>query len=212
MLFALLGAPCGHAAPLRAALDALDDRGILTILHAGNLAVGGPDPGGVIALLDERGVAGVQGEDDRTTVLFTRKADAMRARLEPAQYDAVAAARAAMRAREVEFLRSLPRQRHIEVDGYSIHLCHGSVSAQAGRIAPDDPPDRLRRHREQANADCVAVGKHPDPWHTVVDGTLFVCAGTMAADAGRYSIINTDTRPWSVQPCVASPAHGGRSQ
>jgi predicted phosphodiesterase len=203
MQFAILGAPMGHADALRAALDAIDARGILTILHTGNAAVGGSQPNEAIALLDEYGVQGVQGEQDRLAVLFTRKGDALKKRLDPDLYAALADTRGLIAAARLESLRSLPRSRRIAIDEVTIALCHGTVTNQAGTIDPEAPVDRLRRQREEANADCIVCGKHETPWSRLVDDTLIVCAGVMTADEGRYTIVDTGARPWHVENASA---------
>ena len=203
MQFALIGAPRGHADALRAALDAVDERGILTILHTGDVAVGGPEPNDTIALLEARGIPGVQGESDRLAVLFTRKGEALRKRLDEDLYAALSDARDRMGAAKVEFLRSLPRSRRITVDEVTIVLCHGAVTNQADSLGPDDPIERLRRQREEANANCVACGKQDEPWHKLVEDTLFVCAGAMTPGHGRYTVVDTGKRPWRVEHAVA---------
>jgi len=203
MQFAVLGAPRGHADALRAALAAIDRRGILTVLHTGDVAVGGPDPAGVVSELAQHAIVGVQGEWDRCVVLLTRKEETMRARLDADQYAAVQAARGGMGARQVEWLKSLPRARRVAIDEVTIQLCHGTVSAQAGRIHPEDGPEHLRRHREQANAACIVCGKSAEPWEAVIDGVLIVCPGEMGADRARYTVIDTDRRPWGVTHACA---------
>ena len=208
MQFAIIGAPRGHAGALRAALDAIDERGILTIFHTGDAAVGGEGPNEAIALLEERGVQGVQGELDRLAVLFTRKGESLKKRLDPAVYEQIADTRRRIGASRLEVLRGLPRSRRAAIDEVTIVLCHGTVTNQAARIDPDEPLDRLRRQREEANADCVACGKHDTPWDTVVDTTVFVCPGAMTAEQGRYTIIDTDARPWRVEHVVVEGVGG----
>jgi len=203
MQFALLGAPRGHADALNAALDAIDERGILTVLHTGDIAVGGEQPNETVALLEERGVQGVQGELDRLAVLFTRKGESLKQRLEPAVYEALADTRGRIAAARLEALRSLPKSRRITIDEVTIALCHGAVGNQSGLIDPSAPEDRLRRQREEANADCIVCGKHDEPWRRMIDGTLIVCPGVMTATEGRYTIIDTDARPWRVEHAVA---------
>lgn len=206
MQFAILGAPKGHAGALRTALNAIDNRGILTILHAGDIAVGGDNPNGAIALLEEFGVQGVQGEADRLAVLITRKGAALQARLSGDLYEAVAQARARMSATGIEALRSLPRGRRIEIDDVTIALCHGTVTNPSARIERDAPVDRLRRQREEANTDCVVFGKHDTAWDALVDTTCFICPGAMNAHEARYTIVDTGTRPWRIEHVTESVA------
>jgi predicted phosphodiesterase len=180
MLLAAIGDCDGNASALKVVLDLLAEEGILTIFQTGNLA----GPAGVDAvstLLEEYGVLVCQGERDRLLVRFEQKADTFRRKMEPEEFNVLAASHAALSSGGLEYLRGLHKRVERSIDGISI--------------------SRLQRHRESSGAALILCGGAPEPFHRWVDGTLFVGPGRLVSSEGKaqYTLVDTDTTPWSVE-------------
>jgi len=196
MLLAVLGDVNGDVCSLDAALEAIEEAGIGTVLHTGNWVAGGPNPGECIARARERGIVSVQGGQDRLVVHATRKAASLDKRWGPKTAEAIRQAHARVSATALEWLRELPRRRVLTFEGKALLLCHGSVTSQASVLDPDWDETKLARQREEANTPVIIAGGHPEPWSLHVAGTLFAGPGTLrGATAVRYTIIDTDKRP-----------------
>jgi predicted phosphodiesterase len=199
MLLAVLGDCDGQAPALATALNHIADEGILTVFQTGNLA--GPEGSdGVITLLREHGVRVCQGEMDRMLVRFEQKSETFRRKLEPEQFQWIAAAHARLSSEGLEFLRGLSKRIDREVDGIKMHCCHGSPASQSEIIDAETPHTRLQRHRESSGAALLMCGGAAEPFHRWVDGALFVGPGRLVPIPGesQFTLIDTDASPWEV--------------
>jgi predicted phosphodiesterase len=198
MLLAVIGGIHGNVAALEKALERVAAEGIHLVLCTGNVAAGGPHPNEVIDLLRERRVVCVQGESDRRVVRALRKAASLKARLPEDVYAALEKAHELLSSANVEFLRSLPRERVLSVETTSLHLCHGTVSSQSDALRETDSLDRFRRQREAANADIIVCGSDGPAFVRWVEQTLFVNPGELVGELGgaRFITVNTDAEPF----------------
>jgi len=202
MLMAAFGNVCGNLPALRAVLDAVDKAGIHTIVNAGDSVVGGSHPNDVVDLLRERAIPSVQGTWDRRAVRFVRKRATLARRLPPAEFDALERTYDALHCEELEFLRGLPQQRVLTIEGLCVFLCHGAPGRPSDPLPEDADRVKLRRAREAANADIIVCGGAPAPSARTVDQALFVWPGPAADPQGQeagYAVINTDSEPWQAQ-------------
>lgn len=202
MLMAAFGDVCGSLPALRAVLDAVDEAGIHTIVNAGNSVAGGPQPNEVIGLLRERAIPSVQGIWDRRTVRFVRKRATLARRLSATEFDVLERTYDALHCEELEFLRGLPQQRVLEIEGLRVFLCHGAPGSPSDPLPQEADPIKLRRAREAANADIIICGGAPTPGARTVDRALFVWPGPAAghhSQEATYAVINTETEPWQAQ-------------
>ena len=198
MLLAAIGDIRGDLAALEAVLAALDNEGIQTIVQTGNIAVGGPYPGPVIALLRDRNIPCVQGEEDRILMRAVRKHETLAKKLPPDLWAAVQQAYADLTSAEVEFLRHLPRQRALSVDGVSISISHGLPAEAREMLSPETSRSRLQRQREAVSASLYLSGGGPEFLAREIDGALFICPGPLQGPAGpRYALISTEALPWT---------------
>ncbi len=200
MLLAAIGDCDGNASALKVVLDLLAEEGILTIFQTGNLA-GPAGVDSVSTLLEEYGVLVCQGERDRLLVRFEQKADTFRRKMEPEEFNVLAASHAALSSGGLEYLRGLHKRVERSIDGISMLCCHGSPASQNEIIDDESPFSRLQRHRESSGAALILCGGAPEPFHRWVDGTLFVGPGRLVSSEGKaqYTLVDTDTTPWSVE-------------
>jgi len=202
MYIAAFGDVHGNLAALNAVLAAIDDAGIQTLLNTGDCVVGYPWPNEVIDLLRARRIPTVQGEMDRRTVHFVRKRNALRQRLSPTEFEAIQQTYEALRPNDLEYLRELPRQRTLVLEGLRVVLCHGTPTSASVSLPEHESEGRFRRIRETANADIIVAGRTHAAFARTVDGTFFVNPGAVSdpehpAHVAHYAVIDTETDPWS---------------
>lgn len=205
MILAAVGGIHGHLPALQAALAAIDEAGIHTILNTGDSVVGYAWPNEVVDLLRDRSIPSAQGELDRLAVVYLRKEASLRAKgVAVDLLDRIRQTNDDLRSDNVEFLRSLPRCRSLTVDGISIALCHGTLTSQSDSLRADGSDNKFRRQREIFPARIIVCGRTPDPFSRLVDDTLFVNPGCVGGPSGkkpraRYAIINAESEPWSAE-------------
>lgn len=205
MLIAALGDIHGNLPALEAALEAIDDAGIHTILNTGDSVVGHRWPNEVIEILRERDIPGVQGEMDRYAVIFHRKQATLKSKeVDPELFDQIRQTHEAMRSENLEYLRGLPRHRTLTVDGIPIALCHGALTSQSESLNANDPDTKFSRQRETIPVRLIVCGRTHGPFSRMVGDTLFVNPGSVGIPEGanavaRYAIINTEEEPWTAE-------------
>jgi predicted phosphodiesterase len=188
MILALLGRLDGDDKALETALDAIENEGIVTVLHAGG-AAWGAGGSACIRLLRERGVRCVQGERDKVLSRLERK----RARLERELGEAYAEyerAHAALRSADIEWLGALPQELRLTIDGVQVLLCSGIPGDQGNYFGAETTPSRRERARESAEADIVASGGAAAFFAEVLGDCLLVNAPVL--DIGGWARVSTE--------------------
>lgn len=193
MIFAVVGAVNGQLDALERALDFIEQRGILLTLQAGDVAVGGEAPNEVIALLALKKIPCVQGEQDRELIRFARKPQSWRARWDEATLTGMSAARDRLSSRNLEWLNALPRTKHLEAEGKSICLCHGSPASQAEIVAADLPLAKFERLREMEPVDVLLCGGASESFAMPVAESLVCGIGPLRSEEDRLEVCFVST-------------------
>ncbi len=206
MIFAVIGDIKGNFSALDAIMQAIDDAGIDVVLHTGNCAVGQAEGNLTIEMMKSRNIISIQGGMDRHLVYYRRERNRT-SNLEMEDQVLLASANEFVSTSNIEFLRTLPRQRFLTLEGIEILLCHGSPTSPFSFLTSHTPMIRFEREREKAGAAIVLCGTTTEAYYKWVNGMLFVGAAPvskelMTSDA-EYILINTDTKPWSVKFCQA---------
>lgn len=198
MMFAVLGGVHGRFDALKIALERVNFDGIHTVFCTGNLAGDTCDAPAALDLLRARGVRAVQGLTDRLVVRALRKADAIAKRMGEEYRAQLERIHTRLSSEHIEFLRSLPRQLNVDIEGVRVIVVHGTVTSQHDFLGEHDSLDRFRRQREAAMADIVVCGADGDGFMRWVDQSLFVNPGDLQRSDGtiRFTIIDTDADPW----------------
>ncbi len=205
MVLAAFGDIHGNWPALKAALAAIDDAGIRTIVCTGDTVAGYPFPNEVLDCLDQRNISTVQGSRDKLTASLIRSGGQS---IKRSSKDAATAMRWTydhLSSANVEYLRALPRAQRVTVDGVDVYVCHGAPDAVNRFIGKDTTPDQFNRYRESARADIVIGGNTHEPFHRQVQDTLFVNPGSLGCDdrGAVYAIVSTEVEPWTVEFCYA---------
>jgi len=204
MILAVISDIDGHVRPLESVLAEIEAAGIQTIINAGDCVGLGSQPNETIGLLRGRAITSIQGDTDRLVARFVRKQRTIRAECDPGVFDALQRTYDALRSDHVEYLAGLPRERRLTIDGLAVYLCHGSPYGQDEGLHQEDELHRFQRFREMAQADIIVMGHTREPFSRMVDGTLFVNPGAVAASPASYAIVNTEMAPWSATFCTVN--------
>lgn len=199
MIFAAIGSIDGHDSALKAALNTIQEAGILTILHTGNAVVGHRGGDAIMDLLHDYQVICVQGILDKLVVRYSRKQDTLDRKLEGAVRENLQWAHENLSSQNLELIRDWRKTRTLELEGLAVLLCHGSPGNPREILTADTPRSKLQRQRERSRADIIVCGGAEIPFSVDVDGTLFVSPGPLVGEDGtiRYALINTESQPWT---------------
>jgi predicted phosphodiesterase len=173
----------GNVRALEAVLGDIDERGISRRYCLGDLVGYGPDPNGVIDLIDSRGITSLLGNYDEGVGWETGDCgcfypDAQAKRIGEASY---AFTVAAVTPERKAFLRALPRELHVALADKKIHLVHGSPRRINEYLLPDRDERTYLRLAQAEPEDVLAFGHTHAAWSHRYAGTLFVNVGS----AGR---------------------------
>ncbi len=207
MFFAAIGDIRGNFSAFRAVLNAVDEAGIHTIVQTGGLVAGGSSGAAVAKTVRERGLISVRSEDDRDVTRAERKALTLRRRHGDAGYEALQRAYQSLPGDVIEWLGKMKRTRVETVDNIRIVVCHGAPSTGNWILGADTPNDRLLREREIDAPDIIVSGGG-DAFSKHVGGTFFVGTAPLllAPNQAVYTLIDTESAPWSARQCVVALA------
>jgi predicted phosphodiesterase len=171
----------GNSLALGAVLDDLKARGITRIYCLGDLVGYGADPNGVIDLLRGYGIESILGNYDEGVAWETGDcgcfyADAEAKSIGDASY---AFTVAAVTAERKAYLRTLPRELHVDLGDKKVHLVHGSPRRINEYLLRDRDERTYHRLAETEPDDVLAFGHTHDPWFRWYGKTLFVNVGSV---------------------------------
>lgn len=196
MILAVMGDCNGDAAALARTLDAIADEGIMSVFCTGNIA--GPSGADEVrALLEAQGVPCAQGERDRLLLRFEQKAQTLKSKLPPEEFDLLSRTHSALSSSTLEYLRGLHKRVERSIDGVKVLVCHGSPVSQGEIIDDTTPHARLQRLRESVEAQIILCGGSSQPWHRWVDGVLFAGPGPLPTHG--FTVVDTESEPWRVR-------------
>ncbi len=171
----------GNRPALEAVLEDLKDREPTRVFCLGDLVGYGPDPNGVIDLLRARGVQSILGNYDEGIGWETGDcgcfyADDEAKRIGEASY---AFTVAEVTAERKAYLRTLPRELHVDLADKKVHLVHGSPRRINEYLLRDRDERTYQRLAETETDDVLAFGHTHDPWFRRYGETLFVNVGSV---------------------------------
>ncbi len=171
--FALISDIHGNSVALDAVLDDIEAHGLAgTTYCLGDLVGYGPDPSGVIARIRARGIPTIRGNYDDGIGNRRGECGCYYA-TEQAKSDGAASyafTDAALDDSEHEWLRALPDEMRLEIEGLQVLLAHGSPRKINEYLLLDRSDEQLARLATQAGADAVCVGHVHIPYHRTVAG------------------------------------------
>jgi len=171
----------GNRLALEAVLDDLTGGEITSVYCLGDLVGYGADPNGVIDLLRSRGIESILGNYDEGVAWETGDcgcfyADAEAERIGEASY---AYTVATVTADRKAYLRTLPRELHVDLADKKVHLVHGSPRRINEYLLRDRDERTYLRLAQSESDDVLAFGHTHDPWFRTYGEELFVNVGSV---------------------------------
>ena len=181
MTLALLTDIHGNAAALEAVLADLAERKVDAVYCLGDLVGYGPEPNQVVALIRDANIPCVRGNYD-DGVGFARGSCGCYYADDDARANGDASY--AFTDGEVSddnraWLASLPDDLRVEPAGWRVRLVHGSPRRLNEYLLVDRDERTFHRLARGVDADVLCFGHTHQSWHRVVDGVLFVNAGSV---------------------------------
>lgn len=159
----------GDVHALRDALRSIDEYGAAAVFCCGDLVDYGLFPDETLLLLKARGVLCVRGNHDRWALKPGGEAAALE-----------------LGADAMAFLRSLPVERRLEVDGMRVLVTHARPGSDMQGIDKDASGDELAGILDAAGADLLVVGHTHHPFvRRLGDGRVVVNPGALLRDPGH---------------------------
>ena len=171
----------GNSLALEAVLDDLKAREITSVHCLGDLVGYGADPNGVIDLLRSHGIESLLGNYDEGVAWETGDCgcfypDEEAERIGEASY---AFTVGAVTADRKTYLRTLPRELHVDLADKKVHLVHGSPRRINEYLLRDRDERTYLRLAQSESDDVLAFGHTHDPWFRRYGETLFVNVGSV---------------------------------
>jgi putative phosphoesterase len=171
----------GNTQALRAVLADVRVRGIEAVYCLGDLVGYGPDPNGAIDLISNEDIPTIVGNYDDGVGWERGDCGCFYATAEAKRIGEVSYAFTVGEVTDDRkaFLRGLPRERHLTLDGTTVHLVHGSPRKLNEYLLRDRAERTFLRLAEAETDDVLVFGHTHDPWSRMIGGVLFVNVGSV---------------------------------
>jgi len=196
MRIALIADLHANLPAVRAVLDDAAKIGCDAIWCAGDLVGRGPHPNEVVELIRERGIPTVQGNWDEA-VCMGRAAPGSLWPSSEAEQDglrSLAWTLARLSEENLAWLRQLPSNLRMEVEGRSAHVFHGSPLKQSEYLWEQRPSRHFARIASDEGDDLFCFGHSHETFHRVSGQAHFVAAGSVGCGGegdpnARYAVV-----------------------
>jgi putative phosphoesterase len=188
-----------NLAALQATLGRIEHMGIERVYCGGDLVGYGPHPSEVCALIEQRGIPTIYGNYDYA---IARDLDdcgcAYRDQHErELGQRSVEWTLAHTDQRSKDWMRDLPFDLRLEVDGTAVHLVHGSPRKVNEYLFEDKPAGLYERLAAAEDADVLVFGHTHKPWMNTFGGVLFVNCGSVGKPKdgdprGAFAVLGID--------------------
>ena len=197
----------GNLAALDAVLQDLRATAHDSVICLGDLAYKGPAPSECVREIRERNIPCVHGNTDlRLLGAMSRNnvdtAYTHRENRHETPYLQWHANR--MTEEDAAFLQGLPFQFTLRADGLTLLFVHGTPRDAFAGVLPTDPPEQVRAHLRDAQADWVIMGHVHIPFAHRFEGRQLVNAGAVGFSLdgdwrASYVVLDTGTRSAAVR-------------
>lgn len=143
---------------LKAILNDIKEQKCEKILCLGDLAMAGPEPEKVINFVKEQNWEIIQGNTDKMIAEFTPELAENVKKIFPVMGNALIDDDKVLGASEKDYLRNLPEQKELEIEGVKILLVHGSPRRNNEDILPDRPIEEIEEIIKGVGADLIFCG------------------------------------------------------
>lgn len=179
MRIALIGDIHANLPALDAVLAHADSLGITRFLNIGDMVGYNAFPEQVIQRLRQRNVTSILGNYDRKVIQFPQKGEKWKQTKPGLKLQAFQWAYEQLSPDSLAYLRALPEQQTVEVDGVTILLTHGSPASRSEYLSPLTPPARLEELAAMTSAHVIVCGHSHVPFTRHAAGCLFINTGSI---------------------------------
>lgn len=159
MKVAILSDIHGNFQALESVLDDIKNNNCEQVFCLGDLAMAGPEPQKVIDFVAaQKNWTIIQGNTDKMIADFTPEILKNTEKAFPVMGHALADDVLFLKNSEKEFLKNLPPQKELEIDGVKVLLVHGSPRRNNEDILPDMPLKEVEAMMEGTDADLIFCG------------------------------------------------------
>lgn len=157
----------GNLQALEAILENIKKENCEKIFCLGDLAMAGPQPNETINKIKELVDCGnfelIQGNTDEYLSKNSEEMSQIIAKANPIMASAYDADRKVITKENIEFLKNLPSQKNIEINGVKILLVHGSPRANNENIFPEMHVEKIEEMIAGVDADLIFCGHTHQP-------------------------------------------------
>ena len=179
MRIALIGDVHGNLPALEAVLSHSKNQDIQTIWNLGDFVGYGAYPDEVVKLLRQYEATSILGNYDRKVLKVEEKGKEYAQRKTPQKWLAFKWAYEHLSSESRAYLKSLPEQRLINMEGLTILLTHGSPIDRNEHLGPATPTARLRGLTHTTQAKMVLCAHSHQSFKRQVDDVLFINPGSV---------------------------------
>jgi len=162
MEIAVLSDIHGNLLALESVLDDIKERGCKKILFLGDYVLAGPEPSDTLnfcmSLSEKENIEMIQGNTDKMIADYSEEIFNNVAKGAPIMANALREEATTLTEHQIEFLRNLPEQKELTVDGVKILMVHGSPRRNNEDILPDTKPEMVEEMMKGVEADLVLCG------------------------------------------------------
>jgi putative phosphoesterase len=176
---ALIGDVHANLPALEAVLDHARHREVEAIWNVGDFVGYGAFPNQVVERLRREQAVSIAGNYDLKVLAFKKKRKKWRKKKQLQKFLAFQWTYHTLTKKNRRYLRSLPGERELQVEGHRVLLTHGSPASEDEHLTPHTPEKRLHELASMVEADLVICGHSHQPFVGQVDGVRFVNTGSV---------------------------------
>jgi putative phosphoesterase len=176
---ALIGDVHANLPALEAVLNHARQQKVEAIWNVGDFVGYGAFPNQVVERLRREQAVSIAGNYDLKVLRFTKKRKKWRKKKQLQKFLAFQWTHRTLTKKNHRYLRSLPGESELQVEGLRILLTHGSPASEDEHLTPDTPGERLRELASMVEADLVICGHSHRPFVRQVDGVCFINTGSV---------------------------------
>lgn len=166
---------------LEAVLEQIDSIGVDKIFCLGDIIMAGYDPNGTAEkILNLKNLEIIQGNTDKMVACYSEELFEKAKNKFPCMGYALREDIKITDKKYIDFVKNLPENKYIEINGLKIQLVHGSSRFQDENIYPDMPPEKVEEMVKNSEASLILCGHtHLPCGYSLKSGKTVVNAGSV---------------------------------
>ncbi len=162
MKIAVLSDIHGNILALESVLEDIRAKECEKILFLGDYALAGPEPSDTVnfcmSLSNHDNIEMIQGNTDKMIAEYSDELYSKLSEAAPIMANALKQEAETLSENQLKFLKDLPQQKELEIDGIKILMVHGSPRRNNEDILPDTPLEQVEEMLKGVEADLILCG------------------------------------------------------